>query len=38
MHKMSPEMDEAEANERRNELADSWRVDLNSGLTPPPGV
>ena len=38
MHKMPQEMDDAEANERRNELADSWRVDLTPGLTPPPGM
>ncbi|KAF8467808.1 hypothetical protein BDZ91DRAFT_127996 [Kalaharituber pfeilii] len=38
MHKMPPEMDEAEANERRNELADRWRVDLTPALTPPPGL
>lgn len=42
MHKMPQEMDDTEANEKRNELADSWRVDLGSGsgssLTPPGGV
>lgn len=28
MHKFPAHMDEAEANERRNELADSWKVDI----------
>ncbi|KAF8426232.1 hypothetical protein EV426DRAFT_530714 [Tirmania nivea] len=35
MHKMPQDMDDVEANERRNVLADSWRVDLTPGLTPP---
>ncbi|KAF8455713.1 hypothetical protein BGX38DRAFT_1166333 [Terfezia claveryi] len=38
MHKMPQDMDDMEANERRNELADSWRVDLTPGLTPPPSM